>query len=226
MLNVAKNGIILYLKQMGMIKEAPKRTIANTRTKLLSKNALTCEFVIEMVVQNADMRKILIDIYVKRIDDSTIMSRLGMNEEQYNKIKDKAIAILKSGIIRSPYNFEDMLGDKEHKVVTVTTEYATQFAEWCEYKAEENPLIDIFGTNLSDEEIAEKVDELLHSMYEKMDWNESERYLWRKRYFEDASPNDLAEELGIRRSNVDVRYSRLKAKFYSALREWWKENSK
>lgn len=221
---VARHAIISYLEELGWINVSKERTTSNTRLKMLSQYEMKCKFIIDEVVTDKEAHALLTKIYVDRKKEDSIKKEMKLTDDAFMEARKRAEVKLKEGLLNTFYDFDDVLSNKESRTILVSTEYVHEFSEWLQYKFGESSLKDVFGMNLADNEIQDKALELLHDISNHMDWADDERYLWEKRYFEDESPEKLAKELGIRRSNVDVRYSRLSKKFDKAMKEWWKIN--
>ena len=86
---------------------------------------------------------------------------------------------------------------------------------WQEDNGNANPLADVLGVGLDNEELHEKVKDFLYSFPKMLNWTEEERLVWTLRFI----------EIGRRRSWVDTKYSRLNARFNKAVREWWFRNA-
>lgn len=55
-------------------------------------------------------------------------------------------------------------------------------------KSDVNPLSDVFGTDLTDEEVREKVVEFLYEFPAKLNWSDQDRYIWSRRFIEGVAP--------------------------------------
>ena len=134
--------------------------------------------------------------------------------------------MLKDTLLRSvEFSEENILRDKTKHVVTVSSEFVTDLSEWCKAKTGVNPLADVFGTNLTDEEVREKTVAFLYDFSAKLKWSDRDRYIWCRRFIINADPEGLAEEVGHDRAWLDTRYSRLNAKFKKAIKEWWRSHA-
>ena len=222
---VAKNAVMEYLIENHQLPNPP-RTAGNTRLTLLSQPIEMCQMVLDDLMEGSPYYDVLHIIYVERLSKDEAAIKLGLTEDEFVEAKKKGERILKDVILRSTYYFEeDILHDKNARIVTVSSEFVADMAEWCMARTGVNPLRDVFGTNLSAEEIHKKTVDFLYDFSEKLGWKEEDRYVWRKRFVENASPVDLATELGRTRAWVDTRYSRLNKRFNTAIKKWWKNNA-
>lgn len=142
------------------------------------------------------------------------------------------------------YYVEDVLHEKSKHVVTVSSEFVADLSEWCKAKTGVNPLSDVFGTNLSDEEVCQKTVDFLYDFSAKL-WpekvgdpnekdekiikknrekeknNKRDRLIWCERFIKNTPPVEVADEVKHDRGWLDTRYSRLKEKFEKAIKQWW-----
>lgn len=145
--------------------------------------------------------------------------------ELCNEMKN-AETMLKDKLIRSDSYYEEIvLRDKSPRNIEVSEEYIKDFVKWVDEKNDANPLADVFGVNLSKEELNEKVTKFLYDFSEKLQWSDEDRIIWRLRFIENISPVQVAEECDRPRAWLDTRYSRLNQKFTTAIRKWWNINS-
>lgn len=219
---VAKNAVIERLEEEHWIAEGRARTVGNTRLTMLSQSEAKCQLVIDELMVGTKYYDILRLIYVDRLPQKDIIKKLNMKEDEYEEFKKKADNKLKDALLRSDYSFEaDVLHDKSRRVVTVSSEFMADIAEWCKVKTGVNPLSDVFGTELTDEEVRIKTVEFLYDFSAKMEWSDEDCYIWRQRFVENAAPIELAEKVGRSRGWLDTRYSRLNKKFDKAIKKWW-----
>lgn len=224
---VAKNAVVETLEQEGQIRDAGSKTMGNTRLALLSQSPAKCQVVIDDMLGESKYYDLLTDIYVARIPQEMIMKKMGIDEAEFNAAKKKAEKKLKDALLRSvEFCEEDLLRSKKNHVVTVSSEFVSDIAEWYKAKVDANVFSDVFGTDLSDEEVHVKAVEFLYDFSAKMEWSDRDRYIWCRRFIEDVAPVDVAMEVDRDRAWLDTRYSRLNAKFKKAVKEWWKLHSK
>jgi len=220
--SVAKNAVMEMLEDEHWITVGRTRTIGNTRLTMLSQSEAKCQLAIDELMAGTKYYDLLVLIYVDRLPQKDIIKKMNMKEEEYEGVKKIADKKLKDALLRSDYSFEaDMLHDKSGHVVTVSSEFVADIAEWCRVKTGVNPLSDVFGTDLTDEEVREKTVEFLYEFSAKLKWSDEDRYIWRQRFVENAAPVELAKEVGRSRGWLDTRYSRLNKKFDKAIKKWW-----
>lgn len=223
---VAKNALMERLEDEHWITEGRTRTVGNTRLTMLSQSESKCQLVIDELMVGTKYYDLLKLIYVDRLPQKDIIKKLNMKEEEYEGIKKKADNKLKDALLRSDYHFEaDVLHDKSARVVTVSSEFVADMAEWCKSKTGVNPLSDVFGTDLTDEEVRVKTVEFLYDFSAKLKWSDEDRYIWRQRFVENTAPVQVAKEVGRSRGWLDTRYSRLNKKFDKAIKKWWNSHA-
>ena len=223
---VAKNAILERLEEEHEITGSRTRSVGNTRLKMLSQSPVKCEMVIDDLMTGTKHHRLLTLLYVERLPEEDIMRQLDLKAEDWAKARKEADDKLKDALIRSAYRYEeDILHDKSKRPITVSSEFVADLAEWCKAKMDTNPFADVLGTNLSDEEVHERVVDFLYKFSETLDWKDRDRYIWRRRFIHNASPVELAQEVGHTRGWLDTRYSRLNMRFNKAIRKWWKNHA-
>lgn len=134
---------------------------------------------------------------------------------------------MKDRLIRCDSGYEELvLRDKSPRTIEVSDEFVKELCVWQEEKSNTNPLADVFGVNLTQKDLQEKVVEFLYTIPDKLKWTEEERIVWTLRFIEDTAPVEVAERVGRKRSWVDTKYSRLNARFNEAIKEWWAKNAR
>lgn len=223
---VAKNAIIERLMEEHEIPNVYSQTVGNTRLTLLSRSEAECKMVIDDLMAGSKYHSLLTAIYVGRLSKEKIMECLHMEDAEYEEAKKKGEYKLKDALLRSAYYYvEDVLHSKSARVVTVSSEFVADLADWCKTKTGVNPLADVFGANLSNEEVHTKTVEFLYEFAAKLNWNDKDRHIWCQRFIENAAPVHLAQEVGRSREWLDTRYSRLNAKFKKAIKKWWNSHA-
>ena len=222
---VAKNAVMKYLEDEHWIPEG-RSSVGNTRLALLSQPESVCKLVIDELMAGSKYYNLLTDIYVKRLPAQAIIKKMDIKQNEFDEVKKKAECKLKDALLRCDYNFADyVLHTKSKRVVKVSSEFVADIAEWCKTRTGVNPLSDVFGTNLSDDEIRVRTVEFLYDFTAKLKWSDEDRYIWRQRFVENASPVELAREIGRSRGWLDTRFSRLNKMFDKAIKEWWALNA-
>lgn len=219
---VARNAVMEWLVEEHIISEVRSRTVGNTRLALLSKSPYVCKRIIDDLLVGSKYHGIMTAIYVDRLTKEAIMKCMKMSDSEFEIAKKAGENKLKDALLRSvDYYEEDVLRDKKGHVVTVSSEFVADISEWCKTKMGANPLADVLGTNLSDEEVSQKTMDFLLDFSEKLNWSDQDRYIWRRRFLINADPESLAEEVGHSRAWLDTRYSRLNKRFEKAIKQWW-----
>ena len=244
---VAKNAIMERLVEEHLIDDVRSRTVGNTRLALRSQSSSCCKMLLDDLMVGSKYYGLLTAIYVDKLPEEKIMKKLHIKDTaEYEAAKKAGENKLKDALLRSvEYSEEDILRDKKKHVVTVSTEFATDLLEWVNARTGVNPLSEVFGTNLTDEEIRLKAVEFLYNFSAKL-WpekideadeedeqkrkkkeqtNKRDCYIWRRRFIENVAPEDVAMEVGHNRKWLDTRFSRLNAKFNKAIKQWWKSHA-
>lgn len=222
---VAWNTIIVWLKNEHIISEKCMRTAGSTRLTMLSQSAGKCKLVIDELMKHTKYYDVLTAIYVDRLKDSEIMANLNLSTDEYKQLKKQGERNMKDAILRSAnYYEEDVLHDKSASTILVSSEFVMDMAEWYKERIEENPFSDVLGLHLTDEEVKDKIVSFIYDFSQKLKWTDEERYIWRKRFVENVSPVQLAEEMNKDRHWIDQHYSRINKKFKKALKKWWEQN--
>ncbi len=223
---VARNAVTERLVDERLISDVRSRTAGNTRLVLRSQSPSKCQLVIDGLMVGSKYHSLLTAIYVDRLPEQTIMNQLHIsNTVEFLSQKQAGENKLKDALLRSTeFAKENILRDKQKAVVTVSSEFVADIAEWYHTQAG-NTFADVFGTNLTDGEVSQKVVQFLYDFSGKMDWSDQDRYIWRRRFVVNADPDDLASEEGHSRGWLDTRYSRLNHKFRIAIRLWWKSHA-
>lgn len=220
---VARNAVVEWLAEEGQIDFVRSRTVGNTRLALLSQAPSKCKMVIDELMVGSKYHGLLTAIYVDRLPEEKIVKHLHYEDiAEFEAAKKAGENKLKDALLRSvEFSEENILRDKAKHVVTVSSEFAADLSDWCNSKMGVNPLSDVFGTNLTDEEVGEKAVDFLYDFSAKMNWSDRDRYIWCRRFIVNADAEGLADEVNHDRGWLDTRYSRLNAKFKKAIKEWW-----
>ncbi len=226
MKKVAKNAILDRMGKENCIYETHSRTVGNTRLALLSQPTEKCQLIIDELLRGSEYHDLLCSIYGSRLAKEEIMENFNLTEQEFEKARREGERELKDALLRSSFGYEEeVLRDKTHNTLTVSSEFVADMGEWFSANTEENPFADVFGVNLTDEEVHEKVVDFLYDFSAKLDWSEQDRELWRQRFVNNTPPVKLAEAMNKPRAWVDTRYSRLNKKFESAVRKWWQAHA-
>jgi len=219
---VAKNSVLTWLKRDRYFPKSSSRTIGNTRLVLLSKSAKMCQLIIDEHLQGSKYYDLMCSIYVGRLTKVEIMVKYHMTEQELEQAQDEGERKLKDALLRSSCWYEkEVLRDKTRDNMSVSSEFVADIEEWMLAKMGENSLTDVFDVNLTDEEIREKVVDLLYCLSAKMDWTDGDRLLWRQRFIDNIPPVEVAETFGHTRAWVDTRFSRLNKEIRPSLKKWW-----
>lgn len=171
-------------------------------------------------------KKLLSDILVKRKTKEAMEVEYGVDADDLHRLQKRAEADFKDRLIRSNSVYEDLvLRDKCVCREEVSEDFVKDIYSWQEDNSNANPLADVLGVGLDNEELHEKVKAFLYSFPKMLNWTEEERLVWTLRFIENTAPVEVAERIGRRRSWVDTKYSRLNARFNKAVREWWFRNA-
>ena len=219
---VARNAVCQRLEEEYGICTVRKCTAGNTRLTLLSKSESRCKALLDELMPHSKHYLLLSALYVDRLTTTEIMGQLNMTESDFINARRKAETALKKAMLNTAEDRDaDMIHEKKGSVTLVSSDYLADVSEWNKARTNAHLLSDVFGVNLSDEEVHEKTVRFLHDFSERMDWSNQDKYIWRSRFIDQVPPTDLARELGRSRGWVDTRYSRLNQKFNAAVRAWW-----
>ena len=219
---VAKNSVLNWLKRDLYISANHSRTTGNTRLALFSKPVEMRQLIIDEQLKGSKFYDLMCSIYVGRLTKVEIMVKYHMTEQEFEQAQDDGERKLKDALLRSSCWYEkEVLRDKTRDNLSVSSEFVADLEEWMLAKLGENSLADVFDVNLTNEEIREKVVDLLYRLSAKMDWNEIDRMLWRQRFIYDTPPVKVAETLGHTRAWVDTRFSKLNKEIKPSIKRWW-----
>lgn len=224
---VAQHELIRYLEDMKLINVTRERTAGNTRLLGLSIAPEMWEYILNDTMPNGLYKDVLFSTLVERNTEEKMMKSFCLKIEDLHRLQKKAEADLKDRLIRSDRGYEELvLRDKTPRAIEVSEEFAKDFCVWQEGKSNANPLADVLGVDLNQEDLQKKVVDFLYTIPQKLKWTEEERIVWTLRFIEDTAPIEVAERIGRKRSWVDTKYSRLNARFNKAVKEWWSKNAK
>lgn len=219
---VARNAVLNRLLEDQQISGALYHTVGNTRLAMLSKSPMKCKLVIDSLLSGSKYYALLTAVYVERLPKATVMVRLHMDDSKYEATKRSGENKLKDALLRSPeFSEEDFIRGKVFQPMLVSQEDVIDQGELSDAKKGPNPLADVFGTDLTDEEISVRTVDFLYDFSTKMKWSDQDRYIWCRRFIVNADPESVAYEVGRDRAWLDTRYSRLNKKFEEAVRIWW-----
>ena len=224
---VAQHELVRVLEDAKLINVIPERTVGNTRLLGISIAPEMWEYILNDTMPNGLYKDILFATLVERDTEEKMMKSFGLEKEDLHKLQKKAEADLKDRLIRSDSVYEELvLRDKKTRIIEVSDDFAKDFCVWQEGKSNANPLADVLGVDLNNEDLQKKVVEFLYTIPQKLKWTEEERIVWTLRFIEGTAPIDVAERVGRKRSWVDTKYSRLNARFNKAVKEWWAKYAK
>ncbi len=247
---VAKNVVMERLVEEHLIEDVRSRTVGNTRLALLSQSPYKCKMVLDDLMVGSKYHSLLTAIYVDRLSEEKIMKKLHIKDTtEFAAAKKAGENKLKDAMLRSvEYSEEDILRDKTKHIVTVSSEFVADLSVWVKAKTDVNPLSDVFGTDLNDEEVHKMTVEFLYDFSailwpenvgnpdetneniikknkEKAENNKRDRLIWCERFIKNSSPVDVANMVNHDRGWLDTRYSRLNDKFEKAIKDWWKSHA-
>lgn len=224
---VAQHELVRVLEDAKLINVIPERTVGNTRLLGISIAPEMWEYILNDTMPNGLYKDILFATLVERNTEEKMMKSFGLEKEDLHKLQKKAEADFKDRLIRSDSVYEELvLRDKKTRIIEVSDDFAKDFCVWQEGKSNANPLADVLGVDLNNEDLQKKVVEFLYTIPQKLKWTEEERIVWTLRFIEGTAPIDVAERVGRKRSWVDTKYSRLNARFNKAVKEWWAKYAK
>lgn len=223
---IARHELIRHLKDMKIINVNRERTAGNTRMLGMSVLPETWEFIIADTMPDGLYKNVLSDALVNREPKEVMMEKYGVDAGKLHKLQMKAEADFKDRLIRSNSVYEEIvLRDKKPCCIEVSEEFVKDACMWHEDNTDLNPLTDVLGVGLDKEKLQEKAKEFLYAFPKKLKWTDEEFMVWTLRFIENTAPVEVAERVGRKRSWVDMKYSRLNARFYKAVRAWWYRNA-
>ena len=202
---VAKNAVLASLVEEGWLNKTGKKTAGNTRLALLSQSPAKCKLVIDEMMGNSQYHDLLIAIYVDRLPAGKIMKRLHFEDaEALKKAKEAGVEKLKDALLRSTdFAEENIVRSKAMQPEMVSTDFVADLSEWAKGKTGVNPLSDVFGTNLTDEEVRLKTVEFLYDFSAK---------LWPEKVGEDIVVNEDDDEKTRKKKEKQIKKKEEKEK--------------
>lgn len=161
---VARNAVMEWLVDEHLIHDVPSCTVGNTRLALLSQPPSKCKMVIDDMMAGSKYHALLTAIYADRLPTDEIIKRFHFKDmADFEAAKAAGEYKLKDALFRSvEYSEENILRDRKKHVVMVSSEFVADLADWVKSKTDVNPLSDVFGTDLTDEEVRTKTVEFLY----------------------------------------------------------------
>lgn len=216
----ARREVINQMKKQGRIKVSKSRSAGNTRLNKISKEDM------EEILENENfpgwVESLLRMRKVDGLSDEEIMAINGWDEKTLETKTKKATKVLQETLINSSHSYKGILKDKETTYETIPIDAANDFFKWFEDKPEVSPFKDIFGPCLSRVEIQEEVLRVMKMLSENLKHiSERDRIIWKLRFIEEKTGNEVAEELGIPRLSVDQSVLRVRKKFNAAAKAWY-----
>lgn len=219
---VAKNAVLERLAEEHIIPSARVRTPGNTRLTLLSQPVEKCQLIIDEQLAGSAYHDLMIAVYVNRLSKESMMERFALTERELDNAIYKSEYTLKDALLRSTSSYaEEVLRNKTRDNSILSLEVGCDLEEWVRSRLGESSLGDVFGITLTDEEIREKVVNLLCVLSSKMNWSERDRYIWRQRFIYSTPPVEVATAFNRTRAWVDTRFSRLNNEIEPSLKRWW-----
>lgn len=224
---ICYHEVIKALEELNIINVSHERTTGNTRLLGVSVSPDVWYLIISDIMQDGMKKDLLMAKYVYHKNETSMGEDFNIDtEELRNEIK-KAENILKNRLISSNNYYEKLvLRDKSPRNIEVSEEYIKDFVKWLDEKNDISQFADVFGVNMSNGELSDKIVKFLYDFSEKLKWTYDERMIWQLRFIENIPPVELAERYGKTRTWMDQKYSRINIKFRKAIRKWWKENTR
>ena len=234
---VARNAVVDRLEEEGFINSIRSRTVGNMRLTMKSQPALKCKMLLDDTMVGSKYYGLLTAIYVDKLSKEDIMKVMHLTDDEYEANKKAGENKLKDALIRfAEYDVEEFIHEKKKHVVMVSSEVVANQTNWCKSKTEVNPLADVFGIDLTDDEVRVKTMKFLYDFSEKL-WNEKtakrtakktclrDRYIWWQRFVKNIPAAKVAKEVGHDYKWLNTRYSRLNKVFKAEIRKWWVANA-
>ena len=223
---VSRHEVMSELKEMNLIQPNRERTIGNTRLLGKSVEPEVWDCILSDVMPDGLYKDLLVAMYVDRKQEDVIAQTFEMEAETLRKYLEEAKRVLKDKLIRGDGCYEELLlRDKSSPRIEVSNEFVRDFVNWQKENEAVSSFGDIFGTNLSQKEVDEKVIDFLYHFSDQLQWTDADKMIWQLRYIENVAPVELAAQLGKTRAWLDVRYSHLQSKFKRAIQTWWQKHT-
>lgn len=217
----ARHEIIRQLQSQHRIPMVRKRTVGNTRISMRKLSKERMGYILDNETLPKVSYHIVKNLYFDKKSPKEIMKRHHWDESTYKKQEKKAIIDLKDTLLRSADNYDDVLKDRLVLNESVSLDEAQEKGNQMSYDPHTPMMEEVFGLGLSQDEVDDKALQTLRSIAEKVECSKRDRYIWECRFYENESPEKLANELGMKRTNVDNIYSRVNKEFKKAAKEWY-----
>lgn len=217
----ARHEIIRQLQVQHRIPMVRKRTVGNTRISMRKLTKDRMGYILDNEALPKASYHIVKNLYFDKKSPKEIMKRNHWDETTYKKQEKKAMFDLKDTLLRSAENYDDVLKDKLTRNEPVSLDEAQENGNQMSYENQVPIMEEVFGLGLTQDEVDDKALEALHFIAGKMECSKRDRYIWECRFYENESPEKLAKELGMKRTNVDNIYSRVNKEFKKAAKEWY-----
>lgn len=216
----ARREVINQMKKQGRIKVSKNRSTGNTRLNKIRKEDM--EEILENESFPSWVESLLRMRKVDGLSDEEIMTINGWDEKTMKTKSKKATKILQETLIKSPHSYRKILQEKVPTYKTISFDATKDFIGWFEDKPEVSPFKDIFGPCLSRAEIQQKVLDVMNMLSENLKHvSVRDRIIWKLRFVEEKTGNEVAEELGIPRQSVDQSVLRVRKQFNAAAKAWY-----
>ena len=86
-------------------------------------------------------------------------------------------------------------------------------------------LRDLLTRLYNNEDWDSNAERFINSVVDEMDWNDVQKEVWRKRFFNETPSKVLAIRFHVRNTWIDNTYSRLNKQFRIAVKTWWNNNN-
>lgn len=220
------------VKYLHEINEAnpPSRTPSNTRCKLKSIAPAICATAFnELLAPDSETYAIMTMLYVERVSPETAAARLATDVGTFGEKARKAENAFRKHVLMSGnQTYESLfIRDKNPKEMAATVSFTKELAAIIADGSDENPFEEVFGLNISDDEIGKAANHILEAarLALKNDRHVNQRAyeIFIARHIDGVPPMELARRYGVDRAVIDNTYSQMRRRFRAILMNWWNE---
>ncbi len=220
---ISLHEIVKELKLTKEIRQESAPTLGNLRLAGRSVSADIWQAAIDEHLWEKDLHAFMEAWMVTRLSKERIMEEMGFNEEAFKQTYKRVAKKLIYRFVNTdcPYG-QIILREKVKRKKFVSEDYTDDSCVMLNLHETRNPFTDIFGVNLTPEELNCKITNFLHHFHEKLKWNTNDIRLWELRYIKDRESVLVAKDLGKTTTWVYRRFSHLKCEFNKEMGRWWR----
>ena len=186
------------------------------------------------LVEVPQMHELLTRIYVMRMTDEEIMTKMNMSEELFKKTRKVAETMLKECLI----NEGQMLVERaDGKTVNLVSEALSDLSGKIKTSTSDEAML-VADKMFSDDDEFDELKEALEQFYPglpwmeqwvnfvldraaELNWNEEDETVFFERFYHHTDPVSLAKRLGRARTWIDNKFSRENKALVVYIKKWW-----